>query len=68
MKSSLALLTLTLLLTGCSASKGRVTARADEGHTLLAQSFSNAYAKFNVSRRHQSDLWRRWKLRRAVSE
>ena len=47
MKSSLALLTLTLLLTGCSASKGRVTARADEGHTLLAQSFNNAYIASN---------------------
>jgi hypothetical protein len=43
MKTTLTLLTLTLFLTGCSSSRGKVTARADEGHTLLAQSFNNAY-------------------------
>ena len=47
MKSALTLLTLSILLTGCSSSRGKVTARADEGHTLLAQSFSNAYIASN---------------------
>lgn len=47
MKSALALLTLSILLTGCSSSRGKVTARADEGHTLLAQSFNNAYIASN---------------------
>src|SRR4051812_22960947 len=47
MKPALALLTLALLLTGCSASRGKVTARADEGHTLLAQSFNSAYITSN---------------------
>ena len=37
MKSALTLLTLSILLTGCSSSRGKVTARADEGHTLLAE-------------------------------
>src|SRR5689334_16950580 len=47
MKTAFALLALSILLTGCSASKGKVTARADEGHTLLAQSFNNAYIASN---------------------
>jgi hypothetical protein len=47
MRSTLALLTLAVLLTGCSSSRGKVTARADEGHTLLAQSFNNAYISSN---------------------
>src|SRR3954452_5548173 len=47
MKPTLALLTPALLLTGCSSSRGKVTARADEGHTLLAQSFNSAYITSN---------------------